>query len=261
MKKEERKPRGYWNKETCYTLAKECSTKNDMLKKNGAAYHLALKNGWISDYVWFRNGYLDRPSRGGFERCRNIALTCKTYGEFLKKDKSAYNTSYRNGWLPMFDWLTRSDKKFTKKVDSVYVYEFKDLNIAYIGRTGNVKKRDTQHRTFKESSVFSFAKTHNVNVPKIKILATNLTIEEGLIKEDEFCKIYISNGWTLINKAKTGLQSGSIGWIGTKWTKKKCKEEALKYKTLKEFRLGSQVAYRKALANGWIPDYTWISRT
>lgn len=156
--KKERKPRNYWNKETCYALAKECNTKSDMCKKNGAAYQLALKNGWFSDYVWFDNGYMNRPSRGGFERCRKIALTCKTYGEFLKKDKSAYNVAYRGGWLPLFYWLSRSDKKFEKKIDNVYVYEFKELNHAYIGRTVNLEKRDSQHRTSKVSSVFKFAK-------------------------------------------------------------------------------------------------------
>ena len=50
------KPRGYWNYDACYELAKECSCSSEMEKKSGAAITAARKNGWIKDYCWFVRG-------------------------------------------------------------------------------------------------------------------------------------------------------------------------------------------------------------
>ena len=38
------------------------------------------------------------------------------------------------------------------------------------------------------------------------------------------------------------------------WTKERCAEEALKYKTRIEFQRGNSGAYRKACKNGWMDD-------
>lgn len=38
------------------------------------------------------------------------------------------------------------------------------------------------------------------------------------------------------------------------WTKDRCHEEALKYKTRKEFQTNSGIAYSKARKMGWLDD-------
>jgi len=38
------------------------------------------------------------------------------------------------------------------------------------------------------------------------------------------------------------------------WTKEKCREDALKYKSRNEFSLYSSIAYRTALNNNWLDD-------
>ena len=40
----------------------------------------------------------------------------------------------------------------------------------------------------------------------------------------------------------------------TKWTKEKCKEEAIKYKTKKEFEKNSKSGYNASWKNGWLDE-------
>ena len=42
------------------------------------------------------------------------------------------------------------------------------------------------------------------------------------------------------------------------WTYKRCYEEAIKYKSIKEFREQSGYVYKLTCQNGWIKDYTWL---
>jgi len=43
------------------------------------------------------------------------------------------------------------------------------------------------------------------------------------------------------------------------WTKEKCKEEASKYSSRKEFCKGNQSAYKIARKNKWLDDYVWFT--
>lgn len=44
------------------------------------------------------------------------------------------------------------------------------------------------------------------------------------------------------------------------WTRETCYQEALKYTSRKAFKTGSSTAYDTARANGWLDDYTWITK-
>ena len=42
------------------------------------------------------------------------------------------------------------------------------------------------------------------------------------------------------------------------WNYKRCYEEAKKYSLKSEFYRGSGTAYKIALKNGWLDDYSWL---
>jgi len=46
----------------------------------------------------------------------------------------------------------------------------------------------------------------------------------------------------------------------TKWTEKRCYEEAQKYCYMEDFRNLSSVAYTKAKKKGWLEDYVWLGK-
>ena len=96
--KEMKKPNGYWNKETCYTEAKKCSSKKEFKERANGAYQLAYKEGWLDDYTWFKplTGYWT------YEACKAEAVKYDKRGQFKAGSKGAYAKSRINGWLDEF---------------------------------------------------------------------------------------------------------------------------------------------------------------
>lgn len=254
-----------WDYDACYELAKQCVKKSEMKDKNIRAYQVALKNGWFPEYTWFLSEetirHQKRPSRvkWPYEKCKELALQYSTLAEFQKAYPSVYTVSKRNGWIDDFDWLGRSGNIYTSKIDNVYAYFFNEFNSVYVGRTVEPSSRDIGHNTSEKSTVFRFASENNTAIPKMMILESGLTIMEGLDREDYYRNKYQSEGWNVLNIAKTGMKSGSLGGLGSgKWNYKSCYKEAQKYKTLKEFRKKSPAAYNVVCKNGWQDDYVWL---
>lgn len=256
-----------WNYETCYELAKQCSKKSEMKILNQRAYAVALQNGWFKDYTWFMSDYEIRHKKRPlqvkwtFERCYNLAAKCKTLSEFEKKHKVAAVVCRKNGWLNFFDWLKRGNQKFDGHSDNVYAYIFEKERAVYVGRTIDTYRRDQEHRTSKLSAVFLFSNQRHIAIPQMTILESGLTLKDGLRKEDYYRSVYEKDGWNVLNKAKTGITSGSIGSLGDgKLSKNYCKKIAKGCTTLKELRKKFSSVYNKALKMGWLKDYNWLSR-
>ena len=252
-----------WTYEACYEEAKKYKTRGEFQKGTPSAYLAARKYSWLDDYDWLENGYSllnKRRAIWTYEKCREIALTCKTLKDFYVNNKSAYSACYRNQWLDLFDWLERSVSPYSKKSDFVYAYFFNN-NTVYIGRTIEPKKRHNRHNSDAKDIVFKFAQKNNIAVPEMTILETDLTLNDGLEKEDYYVNKYREEGWNVLNKAKTGKKSGSLGGLNaTKWTYNKCYEEAKKYKTLKDFANNSPVVYGKCLKEKWLKHFDWLER-
>ncbi len=134
-----------------------------------------------------------------YKKCYEEAQKYSSRSEFQKGNKSAYNVALKNKWLNDYCWF----KSPLVLKDHIYSYEFINLKAVYVGRTINPSMRDMEHRT-KVNPVSSFAKSHNIFVPKMKILEKEISIKEGNIKEDEWLKKYEKNGWTILNITKNG---------------------------------------------------------
>ena len=251
----ERVQKGFWDYDSCYTEAKKYKSRSELDKQNTYCYHVALRNGWLDDYYWFEEGC--KPNNfWTYETCYEEAKKYKSRGDF-SKSKSAYTIAWRNGWLDDYVWFKDERIDFENgKIDSVYAYEFVELNAVYVGRTliKLQRIRDYQH-LFNSDAVSSFAKENNTPVPEMKILETDLTVKEGVYKEGWWVEKYRLDGWTILNKAKTG----SIGALqGKKWTYEKCFELARDCSSKGEFKRKSSSAYTRARIHGWLDDYTWF---
>lgn len=154
----------------------------------------------------------------------------------------------------------------------IYVYEFLN-NYCYVGLTNNVNRRDGEHRMDKKSSVYIHSQQFNEEIPLIKILEEDLDKYEAQVSEDNWCKYYSSNGWILLNRAKTGLFSSSLGHknvsIGANVEKIKkssdlslsyneCLNEAKKYEYLSDFRINSNRYYELSHKYGW--KFEWLKK-
>ena len=252
-----------WTYESCRVVAKEYETRTAFQRGNPGAYIYARKNGYLSKFDWFEeirkpNGYWTK------ERCEEESRKYQSKKEFVKGCSAAHHAAVVNGWLDDFTWLV--DKRFDivkGKVDSVYVYIFEETKTAYVGRTliRRQKKRDKEHIFNVEAdNVARYAKKIHVPVPPMKIIETNLTLEEGQDREDYWRKWYEQQGYTMLNRIATGKGKGSLGGISHgKWNRRTCREEALKYKSSSEFEVNSSGAYAAALRNGWLKDYSWFA--
>ena len=251
-----------WTKELCEAEARRYTSKYDFYNGSKNAYAASVKYGWIEDFIWLDiikqpNGYWTK------EKCEVEARKYSSKKEFLKGSPAAHAAAAKQGWLEDFAWLI--DERIdliNDKIDSVYVYVFEETKVAYVGRTliRRQKKRDKEHLFNQDSdNVARYAKKIHVPVPPMKILETNLTLKEGLEKEDYWRKWYESHGYTMLNKSATGIGKGSLGAISNgKWNRKRCYEEALKYKSAHEFEDANASAYTAARRNGWLTDYTWF---
>lgn len=251
-------PRDYWNYEHCYEEAKKYKTRTEFLRGTPSAYNAALKGGWLDDYTWFESTHVKRGT-WTYEKCYEHAKRFKYKKDFVEQDHKAYDAAFSKGWLPDYTWLIDQRLDVVKgKIDSVYVYEFPD-NVAYVGRT-LIKEQSNRHCAHQQTDVDSvcrYLKKTGLKIPDMKILESELTLSEGQERESYWVEWYKNNGWTMLNRAKTG----SLGGLNnTKWTNQKLKDVATKYSTFYEFRTKESAAYAVAANRGIIDEFSWLVR-
>jgi predicted GIY-YIG superfamily endonuclease len=250
MKDSDKKiPYGHWTiKENCRIEAKRFNSRGEFKKGSVGAYESSRQNGWL-DVVCSHMVELIKPS-GHWdikENCRIESLKYKTRNEFKKGSVSAYNSSWKNGWLDEF--CEDMEVVGNLKMRGIYVFEFED-NYAYVGLTYNFKKRYSEHINDINCVVYKHIKKTNLTPKFIQLtdyMDEELASKEETVWEDK----YISNGWNILNKKKTG----GLGRCIVKWDYDSGKKEALKYKTKSEFRKGSYGAYQSSYKNGWLDEF------
>ena len=253
-----------WTKELCTKEAKKYLTKTDFINNNRSAYVASVKYGWLKDFTWL--DYSKRPN--GYwtkELCEAEARKYSTRKDFMEGNGGAFSAATKKGWINEFGWL--QDQRIdliNDKIDSVYVYCFESRKVAYIGRTliRRQKMRDREHiYNIEKDAVAQYAKIHRCSVPPMEILESQLTLKEGQERENYWIEWYRNQGYTILNKATTGIGKGSLGAISKgKWNKKACYREALKYKSSSDLEKGSPGAYGAARRNDWLKDYDWFEK-
>ena len=194
----------------------------------------------------------------------NLQKKYKTYQEFKHNAIRFYRYAITNNLIKDYTWL-KDDRVVvsTDKIDSVYAYFFEDQKAVYVGRTltKRLSTRDTEHLFSNNDSLVKFSKSHDIPIPKMTVLESGLTIEEGLEKEEYYIDYYKKEGYEILNKHKTGVGCGSIGSLGKgMWNEKTCYDEAKKYTRLKDFEKKASGAYKRARIHGWIKNYIWLQK-
>lgn len=250
-------PKIKWTKDLCFNISKKFLYKKDFRESNPDAYAASVKHGWLKEFTWLKNK-TDKKHKWTEIDCCNIAKNYNSYLEFKNGNYKAFLISKKYGWIKKFTWLEKyKNVDLTEKIWLVYAYELKD-NYAYVGLTRNFAERDKVHKRDKRDLLYKFCKSKNNEIPNPIIKYKNLTAEEASYYED-FLKIeYENSGWTLINKAKTGIGSSSLGGGNKKWTEQSCLELAKTCNSKTEFKNKSGSAYRVARKNNWLKNYAWF---
>lgn len=186
------------------------------------------------------NGYWNK------QRCTESAAECSSRKEFEMKWPTAYMVSLKNKWM---DEICNHMKRLgSKHYKCTYAYEFSD-NHVYIGITFNLGLRNLGHLNKNDSAVYKHIMLSGLQ-PILIQLTEYVSNDEAISNEFHYIEQYKLNGWIILNIAKPG----GIGSSAMKWSKERCIEEALKYKTRSEFRYDSSVCYAICCKNDWIDE-------
>lgn len=100
----------------------------------------------------------------------------------------------------------------------VYAWTFPEQNLAYIGLTGDEKKRASQHKSLvaqKTTAVSRYIRETGLS-PEYKVVSKTESNPSGLVDEDtaaalecKYMEEYKANGWQLLNLAPCGSKGGS----------------------------------------------------
>ena len=256
-----RKPRNYWNYNTCKEAALSCKNRGEFWNSFNTAAILSSKNKWLDDF--FPPNSKKPSGYWTFEKCAEESKKYKYYTEFRDNSFTVYNKCKKNGWIKSFTWLVNNLKKYdlVAPIHLIYSYEFVELKYAYVGRTIQLSQRDYTHKhpkNGKKDSVLEFCEENGLKFQEPIKLEEELTLTESKIREKYWCDVYEKRGFKLINKAKTGEHYSSVGGIATKWDKEACYNEAKKYTKKIDFYKGSNSAWISARKHGWLDSYTWL---
>jgi hypothetical protein len=232
---EVRKIKGYWTYEKCKEEALKYNNKKEFRKKNGGAYASARKNNWLYDiclHMKLQGNLYNRCiySYEFSDNCVYVGLTCnierRSYERLLFKNDTVTKHINKTGLEPVRKQLTEYiDKDEASKLEGIYKQQYIDngwiiLNKAKTGGLGGNIIKWNKDKCKEEALKYTTRTIFQQN---------NTSAYRSALK----------NGWLYEICLHMIITSKPNGY----WTKERCQEEALKYKTKKEFQKKSNGAY------------------
>ncbi len=216
------------------------------------AYECAQSHGWIKEMTWLGEA---NHHYWTFDELVQASLpyTGKGRTAFARGNSKAYSFAKRMEWLDKLPWLGVKNDPYTDPVWNVYVYRFRKA--VYVGLTCDIAIRAWEHRTGhkKRSAVFKYHKATGEPIPEMEVIARGLTKEKARALEDETVSKYRNDPEvTVLNKARTGIHSGSTGSVSYIWTKPRIIELAKTCTCRSDMKKKASAAYHKARRLGML---------
>lgn len=251
--------RTFYTNEKVNEIASKCRSVKELKNNYPSVYAAAQRLGITKKiHQYFNKDESKYPYCWNLERAIEAAKLCQTRSEFLKRFNRAWRILRKNDLLDKYFPNLRNP---AERVHIVYKYFFKTTNSIYIGRTLQIliKRRHYDHKTSLNDTVYKHARETKQSIPQLQVICSNLTCDESKQKEYEFIEEYRKKGYNILNKAKTGLYSSSIGALNHgKLSYEYCYKCAKECKTIKEFDDFFSSACQKARKRNWMKDYTWF---
>lgn len=242
MKSKTNTPNINWNFENCRLEALKYNVKKDFQNNSRSAYNKAYNKRWINDIC----SHMKQNKHWTFSSCQQEALKYDTKAGFKEKCGSGYGVACANKWIDEIS--QHMVVTGTLKKRCIYVAEFNNAHV-YVGLTYSFNKRIKKHLIDENSSVYKHIKSTNIT-PIFKQITEYIDIDEAIIKEGYYVNYYKVNGWDILNQTKTGTIGGNV----LIWSKEKCQEEALKYKSRHEYFKNSCSSYQASKRYGWFDE-------
>ena len=264
----DKKVKNYWSKEK----SMQFKSRNEFKINQKGAYDAARRNGWLDEISGHMNSktfrkyginQINKKSTKFWtkERCRDEANKYDERKKFMVDSPSAYSVCLEMGWLKELAGHQRLMKTKWTKTDCI-----------------NIAKKCKTFNDFRKNNSAYLAARRNRWMDEIKILFPikretkwcnkQVVIDEAkkYMTRNEFRKkakgafeSAYKNNWLkdacshmkspiFYKYNVTQIDSSSLKY----WTFERCKKEAIKYNTRREFVLKSPSAYNIACKNGWL---------
>lgn len=234
-----KKPDGYWTYEKCEEVIKKCKGRGELNTKYRGAYATISLNNWD-----LFDKYLPLKDLS-YTYCKTESLKYDYKKDLIKNNHSCYDKIIRKKWYELFKHM---EKIGNKRKRLIYVYEF-DNNSCYVGLTGNIQRRDIQHKSKKNNDCIYKNIQSGISY-KLIIVTDYIDSHTASEKEGEILNEYKNNGWIILNKTKTG----NLGSSDEKYTFDFCLSQALKYKSKREFIKNNKKIYHAMVGKKYIDD-------
>lgn len=199
------------------------------------------------------------------KRCAEVVALCKNRGEIKEKYPGAYSAMQRQQWLgELLAHMPRKiPSKIIRKTPLIPKWTFEKCETEakkYKFRSDFRSGAPNAYRAAQKNGWLNDICTHMIKRKPNPIKWTKAKCQEAALQcqtKKEFKQKYsgahyaaTKNRW--LNELCSHMKSvrNPSGY----WTKEKCRDEAKKYDTRREFQEKSNVAYNKAYQNKWLDD-------
>jgi hypothetical protein len=188
------------------------------------------------------------------ENCKNEASKYKTRQEWHEKSPASYSVARKKGWADEF--IPNLRKSRTKeecaeqanKYCTIKEWEANDPNSCCYARKKGWMKELTKHMVI-------------LCPHRPKGFWTKERLQEKALKYNNPTDWYKGDQASYSAALKSGWYKELISHMNNKikpkgfWNKKTCKQEALKYKSKKDWGRASSRSYMLSLKNGWVDQF------
>lgn len=227
-----RTPQGFWkNVDNLTAEALKYDNRVDFSEQSSGAYNAALKHEQ-SETVF---SHMEEVVEWNKEKILAVARQFETRTEFRKVYEGAYSAARR---LDILEIACEHMQVIGSKYErAIYAFEFEDKSV-YVGLTFNYEQRYKEHLGH-DGVVGIKAKKTKFTYVKFNqwFSVEEVGKEEGIVLNQ-----YITDGWNILNRNKTG----GLGAQSKKWTKEACREAAIACESVSEFKEKSPSAYTLA---------------
>lgn len=134
-----------WDYESCYQVAKTCTSRTEFRDRYLGAYNAAHRCGWFNDYYWLTPKC--KKNYWNYDTCYQEARKYNSRTEFRKSGRP-YQVASKEGWINDYTWLENC-----RNLPGYWTYE-KCYNAA---RKYNIKK---DFRLNEPQAYFAATKNH-----------------------------------------------------------------------------------------------------
>ncbi len=240
-----------WTKEKCYEVASQHADLYSFRTKAEAAYNASLKHNWLKDYTWLscKIDVSARKKRQTYTQDEIKERLRSLFGERYSYDKVVF----KNMKTPITLVCHEKDAngiehgEFSMRPDNIFS-SHQECPKCYNDRRSQAQRKPV------EQFIEEATKVHGGLYEYYKVEYIN-----GRTKVCIVCPIH-GDFWQSPTNHLTGKGCPYCSGNAKKWNKETCEQEARKYEYIVDFKIRASAAYEKARSNGWLQDYTWLTK-